>query len=186
MDGANLAAIKTVMDDNGSWGGGGWLWLFVLAFIFMGGGLFGGGRQAATNEELAAGFANSANLNRLNDLMLGQANINQNLGNAIYTSTYELGSKIDGCCCNTQLGIQQLRADIIAQGKDLAATIHAEGEATRNQARETENANLRQENMFAKMRELTCGIPRVNPFGYGVFPYQPCNNPCGNVYAPGM
>lgn len=180
MDGVNLADFKTVMDDNGTWGGGGFVWFIIIALIFGGGGLFGGGRQAATTDELSAGF-NFAGVNgKLNELVAGQANVNQNLGNAICTSTYELASKIDNCCCNTQLGIQQVRYDMAVQNKDLAAAIHAEAEATRNMITQNENANLRQQLNFAQMQNLTCGIPRVNNNAWGVYAYPTCQ-PCGTV-----
>lgn len=172
MDGINLADFKTVMDDNGSWGGGNCIWWIVLLLAFGGGGLFGGaGRQAATTDELSAGF-NFAGVNgKLNELVAGQANINQNLSNAICTSTYELGSKIDSCCCNTQLGIQQSRYDMAVQNKDLAAAIHAEGEATRNMLQQNTIDALRQEITDMKISNSTCNVPKISPFVYGAYPY---------------
>lgn len=99
MDNYSLSDIAAVTGNEGFGGmGGGWL-AWILLFALFGGGGFGFGArgQAATTDEVAAGFANSAVLNKLNELTVGQANINQNLGNAICSSTYELGSKIDGC-----------------------------------------------------------------------------------------
>lgn len=178
MDGTNLAAIKTVMDDNNSWGNGGCLWLFILFFAFMNGGLFGGGRQAATTDELSAGFNFAGVNNKLNELVAGQAAINQNLGNAICTSTYELGSKIDSCCCQTQLGIQQSRYDMAVQNKDLAAAIHAEGEATRNMLQQNTIDALRQEITDMKISNSTCNVPKISPFVYGAYPYPVQHQSC--------
>src|SRR5699024_2520549 len=111
---SDLAAVTRNNDCMDGFGGGSWA-AWILLFALFGGGFggWGGTRgQAATTAELSAGFANSAVLNKLNELTVGQANINQNLGNAICTSTYELASKIDNCCCNTQLGVQQVRYDM--------------------------------------------------------------------------
>lgn len=98
--GYSLSDIAAVTDGNmrdGFGGGFGWLILFAL---FLGGGFgnFGGaGKNVATTEEVAAGFNFAGINNKLNELTAGQANINQNLGNAICQSTYELASKIDSC-----------------------------------------------------------------------------------------
>lgn len=41
--------------------------------------------------------------------------------------------------------------------------------------RDTENANLRQQLNYAQMQGLFCGIPRINPYGYGVYAYPTCS-----------
>lgn len=181
IDTYSLADIRAAVDgnDNMGFGGGSWVvWILLFALLGGGGFGFGGNRQAATTDELSAGFANSAVLNKLNELTVGQANINQNLGNAICTSTYELGGKIDACCCTTQNLIGQVRYDMAVQNGDIKSLIHAEAEATRNMMRDTENANLRQQLNYAQMQGLFCGIPRINPYGYGVYAYPTCQ-PCG-------
>lgn len=178
MDSYSLSDIRAAVDggDGMGFGGGSWVAWILLFALFGGGGFgFGGRGQAATTAELSAGFANSAVLNKLNELTVGQANINQNLGNAICSSTYELASKIDNCCCNTQLGVQQVRYDMAVQNGDIKSLIHSEAEATRNMMRDTENANLRQQLNYAQMQGLFCGIPRINPYGYGVYAYPTCS-----------
>lgn len=174
------ADMRAVLDGNDNYGmGGGWI-VWILLFALLGGGNFGfGGRgQAATTDELSAGFANSAVLNKLNELTVGQANINQNLGNAICSSTYELGSKIDQCCCNTQLGVQQVRYDMAVQNGDLKALIHSEGEATRNMLQQNKIESLQAQINQLQLSNAMCGIPRINPYGYGVYAYPTCNT-CG-------
>ena len=176
MSDYTLSDIAAVANGDGMGMGGNWIAWIVLFALFGGGGFgFGGRGQAATTAELSAGFANSAVLNKLNELTVGQANINQNLGNAVCSSTYELGSKIDQCCCNTQLGVQQVRYDMAVQNGDIKSLIHSEAEATRNMMRDTENANLRQQLNYAQMQGLFCGIPRINPYGYGVYAYPTCS-----------
>lgn len=186
MDGMNLADFKTVLDGNDSWNGGGVLWFIIIALIF-GGGMFGfgGNRQAATTDELSAGFANSAILNRLNELTLGQANINQNLGNAICSSTYELGGKIDNCCCNTQLGIQGVKFDVANYASAIQMNDTANTQKVLDKLcgmelaqEQRENANLRNrvlqlENQ-AQIAAATCNIPRINTDAWGVYAYPTC------------
>ena len=75
------------------------MWSLLILFVLLCGGGFGfGGRnQAATTEELSAGFNFAGINNKLNEITAGIAGVNQNLGNAICTSTYELAGKIDSC-----------------------------------------------------------------------------------------
>lgn len=156
---------------NGLFGGNNGIIDLAALSLFANGGLgFGGGRaQAATTDEVAAGFNFSGVNNKLNEIVAGQANINQNLGNAICSSTYELGSKIDSCCCATQLGI-----------KDLMAAVVAEGNATRTAMLQQENANLRQDDLKNYVDKAVCGIPRVSNTGWGVYPLT-CQPSCGNT-----
>lgn len=97
----DLSDIRAATANDGMFGGNGGIWALLLLFLFAGNGFGWGGRgQAATTDELSAGFANSAVLNKLNELAAGQAGINQNLSNAICTSTYELANKISDCLMN--------------------------------------------------------------------------------------
>lgn len=108
----SLSDIAAVTND-GMFGGGnnGILWLFAI--LLLGGGYgFGGRGQAATTEDLASGFNFSALQNKTNDILAAVNGVNQNIGNAVCSSTYELGSKIDACCCQTQLGIQGVKFDM--------------------------------------------------------------------------
>lgn len=165
----SLSDIAAVSNGNGLFGGNnGIIDLAALALFANGGFGFGGNRaQAATTDEVAAGFNFSGVNNKLNEITAGIAGVNQNLGNAVCSSTYELGSKIDACCCQTQLGI-----------KDLMATVIAEGNATRTAMLEQENANLRQADMKNYVDKATCGIPRVSSTGWGVYPLT-CQPTCG-------
>lgn len=179
----SLADIKAVTDSNDcgmGFGGGSWI-IWILLFAVLGGGGFGfGGRnQAATTDELSAGFNFAGINNKLNEIVAGVAGVNQNLGNAICSSTYELASKIDNCCCNTQLGVQQVRYDMAVQNGDLKALIHSEGEATRNMLQQNKIESLQAQINQLQLNSAMCGIPRISPYGYGVYAYPTCN-PCGN------
>lgn len=169
MDGKSVLTASDIalLNNDGMFGGNGMWALFLFAILFGGNfGGFGGRNQAATTEELSAGFNFAGINNKLNELTAGQANINQNLGNAICTSTYELASKIDNCCCNTQLAI-----------KDLTATVVAENAATRSMIQENKIESLQAQINQLQLAQAICGIPKVNPYGYGTFPYT-CPGNC--------
>lgn len=168
-NGLSYADVAALSGNNNGFGNG-IIDLAALALFANGGFGFGGNRaQAATTDEVAAGFNFSGVNNKLNELTAGQANINQNLSNAVSTSTYELGGKIDSCCCQTQLGI-----------KDLMATVIAEGNATRTAMLEQENANLRQADLKNYISLNSCGIPRVSTAAWGVYPMTCQSATCGN------
>jgi hypothetical protein len=128
---------------NGMFGQDGLWWLIVLLLFGWGNngygfGGFGGGAHCgsacATQADLAAGFNNSAVLNNLNDLKLGQAGIQQTLcqgfngvnttvlqgfngvDNAVCTLGYNiqggfnaLQHSIDSCCCTTQRSLDSVK-----------------------------------------------------------------------------
>lgn len=126
---------------NSMFGQDGLWWLIVLLLFGWGnngygfGGFGGGyGSACATQADLAAGFNNSAVLNNLNDLKLGQAGIQQTLcqgfngvntallqgfngvDNAVCTLGYNiqggfnaLQHSIDSCCCTTQRSLDSVK-----------------------------------------------------------------------------
>ena len=119
--------------------GGDWAWWIVILLLFGWGnggnnGFMGGydiGKLATTND-VAVGFNNSAVLNSLNDLKLGQAGLQQTLcqgfngvNTSVLTSTNALQSQLADCCCQTQRAIDGVNynmakntCDIIQAGKD--------------------------------------------------------------------
>lgn len=122
--------------------GGDWSWWIIILLLFgwgnngYGFGGFGGygAGAVATQADLAAGFNNSAVINKLNDLTLGQAGIQQTLcqgfngvnttilqgfngvDNAVCTLGYNmqagfngLAHQISDCCCETRAAIADVK-----------------------------------------------------------------------------
>lgn len=184
-EGYSLSDIANVTRGNdGIFGGMGGIGILLIFFLFatMGGGCgFGGNRgNVATTEDLASGFNFSGVNNKLNEITAGIAGVNQNLGNAICTSTYELASKIDKCCCDTQAAIQQVRYDMAVQNGDLKALIHSEGEATRAMIQQNKIEALQAQVNQLQMAQAMCGVPKINTYAWGVTPLNSCNySGCG-------
>ena len=139
--------IPNVVTSNGNCGNGmfgnngDWIWAFLLFALIgnNGWGGFGGGRgnvgsACATQADLSAGFANSEIMSDLNDILLGQASmqnfINQGfsglnatvtngfagVNNAICTLGYQnqagfnaLSTQIAQCCCDTRSAIADVK-----------------------------------------------------------------------------
>ena len=203
MSAADIAAVTRPnmygygYGDGCGFGGNNLIWLIAFLFLSGGFGSFGGyGRdRAATTEDLASGFNFSGINNKLNELSAGQANINQNLGNAICQlgyqdaqHTYELASKIDNCCCNTQLGIQGAKFDMAnyasaIQMNDTANTQKVLDKLCQMEINQKDALIAQQGARIAALEAdaRMCGIPRINTYAYGVYPYPTCNNGCTNI-----
>lgn len=137
-----IPVVTSGNNNNNGWND--WSWIIGLAVvggIFGNGGFgFGGGNNrgnCATQADLSAGFANSAVLSNLNDIILGQANainynnqgfagLNQTITNGfsdlntalcgfnynVQGSFNSLSHQLAECCCTTQRNIDSLRYDM--------------------------------------------------------------------------
>lgn len=164
--------------NNGGFMNNDWAWIVILLLFGWGGyggrggfggfgGGFGGGsccNPCATQADLAAGFNNSAVLSSLNDLALGQANIQQTLcqgfngvNTSILTSTNQVNQgicnlgfnlqnglngisrEISDCCCKTQRGIDAVNYNMATNTCALQNTINS----TTRDIIDNQNANYR-------------------------------------------
>lgn len=137
-------------NNNGFFGNDGW-WIILLLLCGWGnnGGGFGPNNagyeigKLATTNDVASGFSTSAIMSDLNDILLGQASLQQTLcqgfngiqqtamqgfhgvDNAICTLGYNLSHQLSDCCCKTNGNIDNLRfdlskglCDVIRSGQD--------------------------------------------------------------------
>lgn len=176
MDGSYSLADYRAATENNGWGGGlsAGVGGFIGSILGNGGlGFFGNGTargNVATTEDLASGFNFSSLQGKTNDILAAVNGVNQNLGNAICTSTYELASKIDNCCCTTKEAIGQVRYDMAVQNSELKAMIQQDKiESLQNQI----NA--------LQLQSALCGVPKINPYGYGIYAYPTCAPTYANI-----
>lgn len=152
MDSMSPADMRAVLDGgNDGYGmGGGWI-VWILLFALLGGGGFGfGGRsQAATTDELSAGFNFSGINNKLNEIGAAITSEGRNLDNAVcqlgYRSleqTSALSAQMASCCC------------------DLSTAIHAEGEATRSLIQQNKIEALQAQINQLQLNSALCGVVR--------------------------
>lgn len=139
--------------NNGMFGGD-WGWWIILLLLFGWGNNgncgFGGNGGAggmnlgydigklATSNDVAVGFAQSATLNSLNDLKLGQAGIQQTLcqgfggvntavlqsTNTLQNAICQLGYEQQNCCCQTQRAIDGVNYNMAKNACDIQNTIN--------------------------------------------------------------
>ena len=146
----------------GAWGNGAWgadlIWIIILfALLGNNGWGFGGNNgccnpcggwggnalgyelgKVATTNDIASGFNNSAVLNSLNELKLGQAGVQQTLcqgfsgintailqaQNASEKGFAQLGYQLADCCCQTQRAIDGVNYNMAKNACDVTNAIH--------------------------------------------------------------
>lgn len=168
------ADMRAVMDGNDGCGmaGGNWFAWILLFALFGGGGFgFGGRNQAATTDELSAGFNFAGINNKLNDISGAITSEGRNLDNAVCQLGYKgleqtaaLSSQMATCCC------------------DLKTAIHAEGEATRNMIQQDKIESLQAQINALQLNNALCGVvryPTSMAYTAGYSPFCGYSNGCG-------
>lgn len=165
------------------------LWLFAILALMSGGGIGLGGRdgRCATTEDLASGFNFSGVNDKLNEITAGIAGVNQNLSNAICQlgyqdaqHTYELGSKIDNCCCTTQRAIDSVKFDMANYAAAINANVTAQVQSIKDMAAADKAAAQAARIQYLEMKDMFCGVPKVQPATiYGAVPYGGYYGGCG-------
>ena len=196
--------------------GNGWEGLIGLALVagLFGGGFggfgFGGGRGAgsealgyelgrvATTNDVASGFNNSAVLSNLNDIKLGQAQmqnwINQGFVGVDRATTqgfYSLSSQLASCCCDTRAAIADLKYSNERQTCDILGAITHSTQKVIDYMQNEKICALQAENVALKGRisndAQTAAIvgalsPAVAKPAYIVPNPNCCYNTCGNGF----
>ena len=166
MTPADIRACTCGNDGNGGMWGGDWL-AYILLFAVLGGGFggfggfggggilpwllfgnggFGGGRNCATTEDLAAGFNNSAVLSGINGidsaLCQGFNGVNTALlqgFNGVERGFYDVSRQIADCCCGTQRAIDGVNYNMAKGFCDIGNVI----QNTTRDVIDNQNANSR-------------------------------------------
>lgn len=205
--------------NNNGWGFGGdgaW-WILALLFLGYGNGGFGGfgggynngfygfelGKVATTND-IASGFNNSAVLSSLNDLKLGQSDLQQTLcqgfngvntailqsANATERGFAQTNYNLQDCCCKLERGIDSINfnaqkntCDIIRAGQDNTQRIIDLFTSDKIDSLNREltlaqgqlSQNAQTANIISALRPTPVpAFPASNLYGYCY-----CNNGCG-------
>ena len=194
----SLADIRAATEGNG-WNdgcgmGGGWL-SWILIFALLGGGGFGFGNRGGnfvTEADLcnANSFSELKNsVGRMNDQ---QAAIARQTDNAICQIGYQniqntntITSQLADCCCTTQRAIDGVKFDMAnyasaIQTNDTANTQKVLDKLCAMEMSQKDAVIAQQGQRIAALEAdaRMCGIPRINPYRYGLYAYPTCNS-CG-------
>lgn len=151
----SIGDLLAVMNDRGQggFGGGSWLWViflfFIFAIFFSGGNIFNRGSDTVSKADLCEAM----NFNQLENATRGTAGVMNSGFNDIVAALSDNRFASQQCCCETNRNIDAVRAESYRNTCDITTAIHAEGEATRALI----NANTMQElrdKLEARDREL--------------------------------
>ena len=200
MDGTSYSpADFAVMNGNDGFGGmgGGWF-AWILLFALFGGNGFGGwgnrGGGPVTEADLCT--ANSFNelksqVGRMNDQ---QAAIARQTDNAICQIGYQnlqntnlLERQIADCCCTTQRAIDSVKFDMANYAAATDAHVSEQTQKVLDAITGNRMADMQNQINQLQLQAALCGIPRTNPYGYGIYAYPACSgvsygcNTCSNI-----
>lgn len=193
MDSYSLADIRAATEGNEGFGGmgGGWF-AWILLFALFGGGGFGFGNRNCCNGNpiTEADLCNANSFNELKNsvgrLSDNQATIARQTDNAICQIGYQnlqnttnLASQIADCCCTTQRAVDSVKFDMANYSAATNAAITAGTQKILDKMCENEKAAMAARIQSLELQQALCGVPRVNPYGYGIYAYPTCNL-CGN------
>lgn len=163
-----------------NWGGESF-WIFALLILFgMGGNGFGfgnnGGRYATVED-----VNQSANFTRLENQVRANAELTERKADAIVNGLcdgfYTTAQQING----VNMAVMESRylndkttTDSTAKVLEAINGLSAKMDAEKIASLQSQVSDLKTQQMF-------CGIPRINPYGYGVYPYTCGCNGNGNI-----
>ena len=189
MESMSPADMRAVLDGRDGYGdgfgmGGGWF-AWILLFALFGGNGFGGwgrnGCQPVTESDLcnANSFSELKNsVGRLND---NQSAIARQTDNAIATIGYQnlqntntLSAQIADCCCTTQRGIDSVNYNGAMNTAAINANTTAGVQKILDAITGKRMADMQNQINQLQLQAALCGIPRTNPYGYGIYAYPAC------------
>ena len=186
-NGVSLADIAAVTRDNeGMLGGNGGMWIFALLILLLigNGGLFGGRNgefgqfaTAASQSEILIGQQFQNLDNKIDRIGNGIADATFALNNSIKDGNYATQTAIKDCCCTSQRNTDALRYDISQMFAASNANTTAQTQKILDVLCQNKIDSLQSQVSELKTQNMFCGIPRINPYGYGVYPYA--NQGCG-------
>ena len=199
MDGTmSPADMAAVMGNEGANGCGGGMWIFALLILLAiggGGGLFGGktGDRGATvgdvqrstdfaalerqNNEITeavrqgvydtTGAVKDANYNTLGEV--------RDLETAVNAGFTDMQKR----CCDTQRAIDGVKYEGAINTASINQNTTAQVQKVLDAIAGNRMADMQNQINQLQLQAAMCGIPRTNPYAYGVYPYNasPC---CGN------
>lgn len=181
-------AAATSGKEKGAFGSDG-LWVFALLLLLFGsgGGFFGG--SAASNAMTQADLCMNSQFQNLNQNVndIGQRQFMQanehtkdiaTASAAMLTGFDTVGSKIDNCCCETNRNIDSVKFDMANYVASINATSTANAQKILDKMCENQMSAMQNEIQTLKLQQAMCGVPKVNPYGYGIVPTF---NGCGNL-----
>lgn len=178
---ADIAAVTK--DSEGAFNGNG-LWVFALLLLMFGGGGFGFGRDsfgqyatAASQQEILFGQQFQNLDNKMDRLGNGIADATFALNNSVTTEGRNMQMQLAECCCKNQANVDSVRFDMANYAAAIQANDTANTQKVLDQLAQNKIESLQGRIQELEIANAMRGIPRINPYGYGISP-----NFCGCGY----
>lgn len=180
--------------DNNTFGEGSWIFgLIVLLGLFNGGfGGFGGREDRVATVGDIQRSQDFAALERQNNegvaatrqgvydtataIKDGNYNILGEIRD-IQTATSVGFANMQNCCCETQRNIDSVRFDMANYAADIKANDTANSQKILDALAQNKIETLQNQVNQLQLQQAMCGVPKINPYGYGVVPNWGCG--CG-------
>lgn len=179
--------------------GGVWSWVLIILFVVMFGmngnafgarGDYGQYATAASQQEILFGQQFQGLDNKIDRIGNGIADATFALNNSIKDGNAAVAgrvvdegrgiqSQLADCCCTTQRNIDSVRFDMANYHADTNAVVTAQTQKILDVLAQNKIDALQAKVSQLETQNMFCGIPRINPYGYGVYPYGnmgSCNN----------
>lgn len=180
-------ATATGRNDGYGWGDSSFMWIFALLILANGGLGFGGNRfgNPVTEADLcnANSFSELKNdVGRLSDqignMYTGLQNGLCNLGYTNLENFNATQRQIADCCCTTQRGVDSVKFDMANYTASINANTTAQTQKILDAICQNKIETLQGQVNELQMQQALCGVPRINPYGYYIAPYQYNNSAC--------
>ena len=188
MESMSPADMRAVLDGRDGYGdgfgmGGGWF-AWILLFALMGGNGFGWGNRGGnpvTESDLC-------NANSFNDLKSSVRNVSDqvsgmNIGltkglcDFGYTTLEQFNNveqQIAACCCQNERIALENRYLAAQNTAEINANTTAQVQKVLDALCGNRMADMQNQINQLQMQAALCGIPRTNPYGYGIYAYPTC------------
>lgn len=168
-----------LMGNGGFNGGNSFMWIFALLILANGGfgnwnrnnGDYGQYASAASQQEILFGQHFQNLDNKMDRLGNGIADSTFALNNSIKDGNYATQAAIKDCCCTTQRNTDALRYDMAQGFANANANTTAQIQKVLDTLAQNKIDSLQAQVSELKTQNMFCGIPRINPYGYGIYPY---------------
>lgn len=195
MDNGYSLADLAAATNGGNFAGNEFIWIFALLILFGGGGFgwnrgdYGQFATAASQQEILFGQQFQGLDNKIDRLGNGIADATFSLNNSIKDGNAMVAGRVvdegrgiqmqiaDGLC-KTQGNVDALRFDMSNYHSDTNAVTIAQTQKILDALAQNKIDSLQAQVSELKTQNMFCGIPRINPYGYGVYPYQGCGCGC--------
>lgn len=188
MDNFTLSDLKAVTDGADGISGGS-AWLIILFVLLIGNGGFGFNRgagelnsyaTAASQQDILFSSKFQALDNKIDRIGNGIADATFALNNAVTTAANNIGTAVATEGRTTQGMISDVRYDMANFAAGINANIDNKFAALEKSALEQRLAEQAAQINQLQLSAQLCGIPRINPNAYGIYPYTCGGCGCAN------